>query len=242
MKTLLPLCIGLGLLLTSCFGSAVEPACDGTCAVITGRFLTDGGQRGIAGVALKLDWVERSYIIGGDVHHKATTTTDADGKYTLRFRVSDDERNTYGSYRMSYTANANEFIVYAAADNGLRLRSDGLRPDTVITSDWLLPRKAYLHYEVTNPAQVQGNVQLSYLFQQGEFTGTGYLNLASQRFLYDNDGHNAPPNSPPVGDVFIAANQPVVLQVFKVKNGVQITERDTIQLAAGDRYTQRITY
>jgi hypothetical protein len=61
MKALPLLFIGLGVAASGCKKPEVEAACQNSCTVITGRFVTDDGKTGIPFVPLvvplKMQWV-----------------------------------------------------------------------------------------------------------------------------------------------------------------------------------------
>lgn len=236
MKLLSTLILGGILFLSGCREEdSVEAVCSASCTVITGRFTTDGGRTGLANVPLELEWVNFNGVAGATVHRKARATTDANGNYTLRFHISDNELND-GVYKLHYRVDTKSYITDRDSQ-GLGVLGADIKRDTVITSNWLLPRKAYLHLEVTNPVQASEYFAAEYGFRLGNFSTIGRFNYGIVSMLYS-------PGRPTTAtaDVEIAANQPVELKVDKTKGGQRSIQRDTIQLTPGARYVHRITY
>lgn len=230
------LLVGVLSLLAGCGErQSVEPTCNSTCTVITGKFTTDGRRTGLANVPLELKWVGSTSAFSTDVRRKATTTTDANGNYTLRFYISDNELKK-GVYKITYKTTRNDLIINQYGDGFSVIASD-IKRDTVIVSDWLLPRKARVHFVVTNPTQAAEYLAAEYGFDNGPIYGIGRFGYNSVYTLYSPSGGTAS-----AGDAEVAANQPVELKVVKMKNGVQTTQRDTIRLAPNEVYNQQITY
>lgn len=228
------LLLGASLLLTGCAKeSGFEPACNGSCTVITGRFSTDDGRTGLAGVPLELKWVNFTGISHADIHRKTATSTDAKGNYTLRFHISDEELAD-GVFEITYRVDSKQYIV--DRDN-LGYADSRLKRDTIIVSNWLLPRKAYLHFDVTNPAQVTSYFSADCSFRHGGLGNGGQFNYDIATTIY-SAGYPALA----AADVEIAPNQPVEVMTTRLRNGQYVRERDTIQLAPGARAVRQITY
>lgn len=213
----------------------LAPDCTNACTIITGRFTTDNRTIGLANVPLDLKWVDFTGLTQVANRRKATTTTDANGNYTFRFYRNDDEL-TDGLYSVHYQADANTYIVNRDGQ-GAEIDAGNLKRDTIIVSDWLLPRKAYLHLNVTNPMPISEYFVAEYSFENGARSGPNRFNATLHYGLYSFSG--TPATS---ADVVIGANQPVELAVDKTKNGVRTIQRDTIRLAAGAHYSHQVTY
>lgn len=239
MKMPYVLLVGVSLWLGSCRKEVpVEPSCNGSCNVITGRFTTDGRSIGLPNVPLELRWVKRSGQYESAVHRKAKTTTDANGNYNLRFYISDDELKD-GIYEVQYQLDRSKYIVSPdSPSKGFSVGGAAIKRDTIITSDWLIPQKAYLRQEITNPTQASEQTMTLASFDAGALATTAVFNSKVDGLWYSTRS----PGGVSAIDLEVAANQPVELRVDKYKNGQRIIEHDTINLAPGAHYTQHITY
>lgn len=215
----------------SCQKNDVVPApCSGGhCTTTSGRFTTDDRTAPVAGLPLRLSWVKRISSFYADVRPIAETTTDAQGNYTLRFLLQDDEL-THGYFQVSYVADKQKYIV--DRDNVGAFWSK-LTRDTTIVSNWLLPRKAFIHPEITNPTEIKGSYWAQYSFANGPY---GYRGKFTYSTVFTFDG------GLPTADIAVAANQPVDLQTDRMKDGKRIITHDTVRVAPGATYVHRVTY
>lgn len=207
-----------------------EPACAGHCTTVTGRFTTDNRTAPIAGLPLRLEWVNRTGVFHAEVRTKARAVTDAQGNYRLSFYLKDDELRD-GYFEITYSADASRFIVDRDSKGASWLE---LTRDTAIISNWLLPRRAFVHPEISNPAQVVGNYWGQYSFANSDYGYQGRFTYGVV-FRFGAD-------TMPLADIEVAANQPVDLQTDKVRNGVRIITHDTIRLQPGATYVHRVSY
>ncbi|KAA9338697.1 hypothetical protein F0P96_07705 [Hymenobacter busanensis] len=224
--------VGIALLLfTGCRKeNQVEPACGGSCTVIKGRFVTDNGAQPISKLPVEIKWIKSTGIIGGTIRRKAATKTDASGYYELRFYVKDDEL-TDGHFAVQYAGNSADYVLDRENKGASFL---DLTRDTVITSDWLLPRKAYIDFELTNPTSTPSPYYgyTTFSFANGSFPRQG-------RFGY---GVVVTWHDPGTTRVEVAANQLIDIETLTTKNGVRVVTHDTIRLRPGSHYTHRDHY
>ncbi|MBF9140531.1 hypothetical protein [Hymenobacter properus] len=205
-----------------------EPACSDHCTTIVGRFTTDNRATPLAGLPVRMQWVRWKGAFSTDVRTKAKTVTDAQGNYRLNFYVKEDELKD-GYFEVCYSGDASKYILDRDQTGASWL---GLSRDTVIVSDWLLPRKAFVHPEITNAAQIVGDYWGEYGFANGAYRGRGRFTYAVV-FTF---------NQLPSGNIEVAANQPVDLKSFKTVNGQLVVAHDTVRLAPGATYVHRVTY
>jgi hypothetical protein len=219
----------LALLGGSCEkNNTVEPTCQSHCTTISGRFTTDNRTAPIAGLPIQMEWVKHKGLLSADVRIKAKTKTDAQGNYRLNFYVKDDELQD-GVFKITYSADAREYIIDRDKQGAAWLE---LSRDTLIVSDWLLPRKAYVRPEITNPSQIIGSYWGEYGFANGAYQGPGRYSYAVV-FTF---------NQLPSDAIEVAANQPVDLKAYKTVNGQRIETHDTVRIAPGATYVHRVTY
>lgn len=225
----------LSFILYSCIKKDDDLAsqdCPANCTVITGRFVTDAGQTGIGGIPLTVEWVQRAGIIGGQIRRKATTSTKANGSYELRFLLRDDELLD-GYFRITYSADSKRFIT---EKNSVAYSSYELTRDTVVVSNWLLPRKAFLRLELPGSAPTVPNDYFASTvsFINGSFTSIGQVGNYGIVCTWAG--------TTKVFDIEVAANQRVVIENRRVKNGIRVIDTDTLQLTPGSRSTYRTAF
>ncbi|WP_216688769.1 hypothetical protein [Hymenobacter siberiensis] len=205
-----------------------EPACNDHCTTISGRFTTDNRTAPIAGLPVQIIWVKWAGAFSAKTRTKAHATTNGQGDYRLNFYLQDDEL-TDGYFEIVYSADAGKYVVGRDQIGASWLE---LSRDTTIISNWLLPRKAFVHPVITNAAQIIGDYWGEYSFATGSYQ-------RGSRFTY---GVVFTFNHLPVSDIEVAANQPVDLKTYKQVNGQLVTVHDTVRLAPGATYEHRVTY
>jgi hypothetical protein len=216
------------ILCAGCKKEVTEPACSDRCTTISGRFTIDNRNVPIAGLPVRISWVKRTGTLYSQIRTKARTTTSVQGDYRLNFYLRDEEL-TDGYFVIEYSADVGEYVL-ERDQTGAKWQK--LSRDTVIISNWLLPRKAFVHPAITNAIQIVGDYWGEYSFATGGYQGAGRFNYA-EVFTFNNL---------PVSDIQVAANQPVDLKTYKRVNGQLMTMHDTVTLAPGTTYVHRVTY
>jgi hypothetical protein len=230
MKTSLLCILALvTLLLSSCHTQTddfISKNCPGSCTVIKGTLTTDGRTKPLAGVKLEVQWSEGD-MFSSIRRRKAITTTDANGKYELRFLLRDDELpSTYpdnGSFTVKAHINPEKYLT--CSGNNILLETYDLKRDTTITFDYLLPQKAFVEIQANN---LQAKQQDDYLWSEFLFDPCSLVVS-----LYNSDTKHV---------VAVAANQPVIIRTTKRKSGVETVTEEVITLAPGKTFNYEITF
>ncbi len=104
----------------------ISQNCETDCTEIIGKLMTDNGTIPIANHKVTVIWDNTSFG-SGTVRTKATTRTDSNGEFNLKFFIRDDELNN-GVHRVFYDKlNSDEFI--RSELNGISIFQ--IRRDTV---------------------------------------------------------------------------------------------------------------
>lgn len=147
---------GWSLITTACVNeldTELNQTCDTACTIIEGRFTTEDGTVGIAQVPLALSW-STFFMFSGSRRDIATTQTDEQGYYTLRFYARDDEL-TKGDFSIQYT----EPKGFITGDNYVGIYVD--RRDTTVTRNVYLPTQGALRLVIANPEDISADDFLS---------------------------------------------------------------------------------
>jgi len=226
-NTSLILLTGGLLALVGCKKDDKVETCPGSCTVITGRLLTAGGTTPLARVPLTVKWLNRVSLFGGDVRTKATATTNADGWYTLRFFVRDDELHQ-GYFKVDYSVDKSKYY-----DLGSDFAFMELPRDTTIVQDYLIPRKAYVELVLTNPGALTA-------------ADSFWSNFSSRSGLFPGTSTAGPAVSWPLqgqsSRVEVAGDQPVVVENLRNKAGVRVVTYDTLRIPAGTTQPYTVTF
>jgi len=228
----------LGLLiLSSCYTQTddfISKYCPGSCTVITGKLTTDGRSQPLAGVKLDVIWEATGYL-SGNTRRKATTTSDANGNYELRFLMRDDELpDIYGSSgTITLKAQLKPDKYITCAYNNELYTSYNLGRDSVITLNYNIAQKAQIKITAQNTAAMQPQ---DYMYTQFITDIAG--ESAEDDCLYGltwlkNDTQK---------EAEIAANQQVILQTKKNKVGTETITEDIVTLQPGEVYNYQITF
>lgn len=227
MKTkILPLVV-LAVCLDSC--SKELPECLGSCTVVTGRLLTSNSAP-LPNAVVTLQWA------GGPAYSpkarkKAVATTDANGRYRVSGFLSDDEL-TNGFIEVVFSPDKSKYYLIGEP----RLAFYRPKRDTIYSAtDFLLPRKGFIKFVVTNPSQIPTaysyHVDLSScyggntIFSRNIMGGGASINLSGLSTPYIID---AP------------ADQRILVK--QRKNGSYISFGDTLVVPSGTTQTYTLTY
>ncbi len=228
------------MLLSGCLSKEndfISKYCPGSCTVISGRLTTDGGATPLAHVKVDVNWQWRGTLgIGGMNRRKATTTTDADGRYELRFLLRDDELtdHSYNSYITVIAAlNPDKYFTLYDYESIVEPYIT-MKRDTSYSADYTFPQKAFVELQLRNTAAMQPEDQFitAFVFSGGQ---NNAQNLGSM--LYWNKETPATTLTVPV-----AANQQVLIRIKKTKNGVETITETPLRLKPGQHTTFEATF
>lgn len=240
MRTHWPLIVCSVVLLVPLLGSCTQKEddlasqdCPGSCTTIQGRFTTAGRREGIANVLLEVVWKNIDHTPfgnGGISRRKATGRTNEEGFYQLTFLMREDEEEGY--FVVKYQADAKEYLVPL---NHNWFEVDGLTPDTAVTYDYLLPRKAFIELQVANREAIKSSDSFAgdFTYELGVLTPQG----GSQRRVVAVS-YLAPPESL----IEVAADQPVFVQTTKVKDNARSLQSDTLVIAGGQKQVFTVAF
>jgi hypothetical protein len=114
----------------------ISKYCPGSCTEVSGKVLRASGQP-VKGMQLTATWRNmRTFYegMGGTTRKKAVAYTDAQGNYTLRFLLRDDEMEDGYIDVSPQIANCPDWECYSYT-----LYWDKLKRDTTYTYDLVLP-------------------------------------------------------------------------------------------------------
>lgn len=195
--------------------------CVTNCTEIVGKIMTDNGITPISNLKLTVQWDNIPYLGSGTIRTKATTKTDSDGNFYLKFFIKDDELEK-GVFRLFYEPLDDN--KYLRTDlNGISLFQ--ITRDTTLTKNHNIPKKAFLNLSVLNLDQIQSNDSF-----MTEFSYPGPSEF-SQSIGGEVIGWNSESDQNHL--IEIAGNQPIDLKIYRKINDVSTTEIETIYFDAG---------
>lgn len=217
----------LGLLaISSCVreeDDLVSQNCSSLCTVVSGKFVTYDGTQPIPNVPVTLYWRNILMEAGGVIRKKATSTTNSNGDFMLKFSMRDDELME-GYFTVKYEIRDPNYLMIGEKEFSIQK----LRRDTMVFSSYLIPVKAYLDLDITNPSDIKPTdyFSTSFRFRYGEYTfGTGVI----WKSITDRP-------------LEIAANQKIFVETNRMKSGVASTTYDTLILQKGERKVYSVTF
>jgi hypothetical protein len=198
----------------------VSQKCQSDCTEIIGKIMTENGTVPITNLELTVKWDNIPYLGIGKILTKATTQTDSEGNFHLKFFMRDHELEE-GDLRIEYKVNENEYLA-AHLD---KIRFKKVSQDTIITLNYNIPKKAFLNLSLLNLKNIKQKdwfiLGLTYEkpvgFEQSIYKGSKGWNSESNK----ND------------IIEIPGNQSVELRITRGKNNVSTIEIDTIFLNTG---------
>ncbi len=208
----------------------ISQDCNTDCTEIVGRIMTDNGTVPIPNLKITVTWDNIPPMGAGIIRTKATTRTDSEGNYYLKFYLRDDELEE-GGYRMSYEElNSNVFL--ATNLNGISLFE--ISRDTTLTINHNVPKKAYLNLSLLNLNDIQ----------QGDSFSTDFSYERPLGFSQSIDGQVRGWNSesPNNNLIEVAGNHPIELKVYRRVNNITTTEIETLNFDAGTTTNYTIDY
>ena len=199
----------------------ISQNCETNCTEIVGKIMTDNGTVPISNLKLTVKWDNIPYLGSGIIRTKATTRTDSQGNFYLKFLIRDDELED-GGFR----------LIYGPLDKNKYLRTDlngislfQITRDTTLILNHNVPKKAFLNLSLLNLDQVQ----------QGNSFTTEFSYPRPFGYSQNIDGQVRGWNSESEKNslIEIAGNHPIELKIYRTENGVQTTEIENIFFNAG---------
>lgn len=211
------------LLFTSCSKEEddfISQNCETDCTEIIGKIMTDNGTVPIADVELTVKWDNIPYLGSGTIRNKATTRTDSEGNFNLKFFIRDDEIEN-GGFRIEYELNESEYL----SSHLNRITIFQIARDTTLNINYNIPKKAYLNLSLLNLDDVQSPDWFATNF--GYETPEGFTQSVNGQHIGWNNQSNQN------NLIEIPGNQNVRIEVFRRVNNVTTTEIDNILIEAG---------
>lgn len=153
------------LLIGSCDKEEVNQ-CEAGCTTVQGRFVTGNGTEPLRGLPIKVVWFKEYGFFGRvGVRPKATTKTDANGNYTLRYALTEEELTT--GY-LDADIDIDKQPAYYGIQ-GAHVPTVQQRDTLLIAPTYWLPRPAQLVCKLVNPNDMQANdrINLDITFKPG---------------------------------------------------------------------------
>lgn len=199
----------------------ISQNCEANCTEIVGKIMTDNGTVPISNLKLTVKWDNIPYLGSGIIRTKATTRTDSQGNFYLKFLIRDDELEV-GQFR----------LIFGPLDKNKYLRTDlngislfQINRDTTLFINHNVPKKALLNLSLLNLDQVQpGNTFTTEFSYPRPFGYSQNIDGQVRGWNSESEKNNL---------LEIAGNQPIVLKIYRTENGVQTTEIENIIFNAG---------
>jgi hypothetical protein len=154
MRTILTVLLLSGAALASCQKDDSND-CPAGCTTLQGQFFTGNGQEPLRKLPLTVVWF-KSYGFFGRVgsRTKSVGSTDNDGRYTLRYSLSDEELNTG---HLDVDIGKAQYYGLSSA----YLHAPQKRDTTATQPTYWLPRPATLTCNLLNPNDMQATDRIS---------------------------------------------------------------------------------
>lgn len=234
---LLPAAIAaLVLLSTACTRKDETAECLGSCTTIAGRVVTANSKVPLSGANVDVKWVYGS-AYQPKAKTKATTTTDADGRYKVSFLINDDELKD-GFFEVFYSVDKSRY--YTIGENGVAFYKLG-RDTVVQVSDYNIPRKAHVLLAITNQQEFLSAKSAGGQFLSNFNTCYGF-NTVFSKLIQGGGEAISWEGMPTENPLSVAGDQPILVRSYKIKNGVTTYNTDSIFVAAGTTQPYTVTY
>lgn len=198
--------------------------CELGCTMVTGKILTENGQVPLANLKLDVVWSKGGYGFGS-IRTKATSKTDLNGNFSLKFEIQDEELKE-GGFGITYALDKDKYL-----DSNRGIPLYGVKKDTMLMVNYNIPRKAFLDISVLNTDKIE----------QGATFYTDLYYMTPSGLEQPVDGHILPwsNESDNYRELEVPGNQPIVLTESRQKGDERIQKIDTIVIEAGT--TKKIT-
>ncbi|ARS34277.1 carboxypeptidase-like regulatory domain-containing protein [Pontibacter actiniarum] len=208
----------------------ISKYCPGSCTVIKGHLTDATGTQPVAGVTLLARW-HKSYSPGSSLSRKkAFAVSDADGNYTLRFLLRDDELSE-GVFEL-VTSLEQETYTSCFPLASVYIGDIG-RDTTVIQNITLAPTaSATLDFTVAPEQGLRQGDRFQAMFTYKlSPTDPDSCSQAFEFLLSSQEAYET------TRTFLLPANIPLALYIDKTKNGVKSREKKTITLRPDERST-----
>lgn len=206
--------------------------CETDCTEFIGRIMTDNGTVPIPNLKLTVKWDNIPYLGSGTIRTKATTRTDSNGNFYLKFFIRDDELED-GSYSLSYEKLDDEKYLETRF-TGIALYSYNIKRDTTLNINHNAPKKAFLNLTLLNLDE----------YQQGDDFNTYFKYLGPNGYSQTVDGLiRGWSNEFDSNQLLeVTGNQPIALQIIRQRNNMRTIVNDTIFIEAGRTFDYTIDF
>lgn len=223
------------LLTLSCTEDDTDLVCDSNCSTLRFSFFSNNNEP-LQGVRVNLNYRISNAGFGGSLRRIIEDESDENGLINNDFFIEDDELGTSAEGFFSVNINdsnldnnrfirTDNLIVTTTTDLGFPIFSINRR-DTLIEKDYFFPRKTFITVNLNNfiPIDETDNFEVQTLYPFGprigenSFLETEFSTGFSGFGTFKADGLNTSLR------VFVAANQPNVIRVFRRKNRVNTSE------------------
>ena len=220
-------------LLTACTSyedDFISEYCAGSCTEESGRITTGDGRTPVKGDNQVEPWKNGNSVYGTSiVGKKAFARTDADGRYTLRFLLRDEELES-GYLSIETALPSKNYFICLPDDT---LWPDEIGRDTTIIRNFHYPQLANLVLELTNRQAMNSGdeIRTSIDFE----TPDGEPVRCSSRQNWSAQGNSRQTVAAP-------ANHLAYLTISKTKAGLITTQTDTLYLSAEEQQVYKLTF
>ncbi|PHQ30413.1 hypothetical protein [Leeuwenhoekiella nanhaiensis] len=207
----------------------ISQDCETDCTEIIGKLMTDNANTPIANRKVTVIW-DNTYFTSGVVRTKATTRTDADGNFNLKFYIRDDELEE-GLHRMYYDK-LNETVFLRADLNNISIYPT-VR-DTIFLRNHNIPKKAYLKLNLLNLEDIK----------EGDNFWTSFRYISPEGYSQSINGLVRGWNNQYESTqlIEIAGNQALALEITRNKDGIITRDNDTLFINAGETLDYTIDF
>ncbi|GGW73505.1 hypothetical protein DFQ11_10951 [Winogradskyella epiphytica] len=200
----------------------ISQNCEANCTEIVGKVMTNNGSTPIPNLKISLVWNHNPNSGPNLIRKKASTKTDDEGNYSLKFYLRDDELDN-GFHRLYHDEIENsEFL--APNLNGITALFN-LNRDTLLLQNHNVVKKAFVNLTLLNLDDIQGSNKFWTNFEYPSPSGFSQsIDGAIRSWTNDFESNQL---------LEIAGNQPVVIEIVRKINDITTRENDTIFVDAG---------
>ncbi len=218
------------LTLESCFfdeNDLESQNCAESCASINGVLMTGDGTAPLADAFLEVTW-DNTSLFGGTNRLKAQTTSEENGYYELNFLVREDELSD-GLFNIRITPPEEYLMCFF--DEIYSFSVAGLKNDTVVTTNFGIPKKAYLIVNSVGTEKIDSTDFL--IASTFSPMGVNFESRCVESVKWDKE-------DPIFQDTLeVAAEIPLAVETITKYGGIKSRHTDTLTLEKGEvmRYT-----
>lgn len=196
--------------------------CKEDCVVFTGYLLSNNPSISVGDIKMDVFW-DDSGPIGTYIKGKATTKTDNDGYYFLKFPLRDDELHS-GFFRVVIYASSDVFHCWPDEPHGFNFY--WLERDSTYTTNYGLCGKAKLILKSEGVEQMSDGD--SFFSKVTSHSGVNYLDECGPLIQWKQENQNK------VHEIEVAANTQVLIEKNIKKDGIRKIKVDTLFLSLNE--------